>query len=88
MKNMYFAAILGFQTVRMTSSISLGRPDCARDCPIGQLLKVEALKTVGVLLTASMELNGVIYQMGEHCWKPVLCCPLGYNHDPNVVCCL
>ena len=23
--------------------------------------------------------------MGEHCWKPVLCCPLGYNHDLNGV---
>ena len=23
--------------------------------------------------------------MGEHCWKPVLCCLLGYNHDPNGV---
>ena len=25
----------------------------------------------------------MIYQMGEHCWKPVLCCSLGYNHYPN-----
>ena len=23
--------------------------------------------------------------MSEHCWKPVLCCPLGYDHDPNGV---
>ena len=23
--------------------------------------------------------------MGEHCWKPVLCFPLGYNHDPDGV---
>ena len=23
--------------------------------------------------------------MGEQCWKPVLCCLLGYNHDPNGV---
>ena len=35
MKDLYFAAVLGFQAARMTSSISLGRPDCARDCPIG-----------------------------------------------------
>ena len=27
----------------------------------------------------------MIYQMGEHCWKPVLCCLLGYSHDPNDV---
>ena len=27
----------------------------------------------------------MIYQMGEQCWKPVLCCLLGYNHDPNGV---
>ena len=24
-------------------------------------------------------------QMGEHCWKSILCWPLGYNHHPNGV---
>ena len=27
----------------------------------------------------------MIYQMGEHCWRPVMGCPLQYNHDPNGV---
>ena len=51
MKDFYFAAVLGFQAARMTSSISLGRPNCARDCPIRWLLKVEALEIVGELST-------------------------------------
>ena len=53
MKDLYFAAVSGFQAARMTS-ISLGRPNCASDCPIGWLLKVEALETVGELLTVWM----------------------------------
>ena len=94
MKDLYFATVLGFQAASMTSSISLGRPNCARDCPIGWLLKVEALETVGELLTvwmvgkAFLNLKGaewVIYQMGEHCWKPVLCCPLGIIMIPMVL---
>ena len=35
MKDLYFAAVLGVQAARMTFSIFLGRPKCARDCPIG-----------------------------------------------------
>ena len=27
----------------------------------------------------------MIYQMGEHCWKPVMCCSLQDNHDLNGV---
>ena len=34
MKNLYFATVLGFQAARMISSISLGRPNSARDYPV------------------------------------------------------
>ena len=51
MKDLYFAAVLDFETARMTSLIFLGRPICVRDCPIGWLLKVEASQTVGEILT-------------------------------------
>ena len=54
MKDLYFAAALGFQAARITSSIFLGRPNCARDYPIGWLLKVEASETVGELSTVWM----------------------------------
>ena len=50
-KDLYFAAVLGWQAARMTSSIFLGIPNCAKDFPIRRLLKVEASETVGELLT-------------------------------------
>ena len=34
MKNLYFATVLGFQAAKIISSISLGRPNSARDYPI------------------------------------------------------
>ena len=79
-----------FRAARMTSSISHWRSNCARDCPIEWLLKVEASETEGELLMAwivgsFLNLRGVIYQMSKHCQKPVLCCPLGYNNDANGV---
>ena len=54
MKYLYFTAVLGFQAARMTSSISHGKLNCARECPIGWLLKIEALETVGELSTVWM----------------------------------
>ena len=54
MKDLYFAAVLGFQAASMTSSISLERPNCVRNCPIGWLLKDKDSETVGELLTRSM----------------------------------
>ena len=41
-----------FRAARMTSSISHWRSNCARDCPIEWLLKVEASETEGELLMA------------------------------------
>ena len=37
MKNLYFATVLGFQAARMISSISLGRPNSAKDYPVDEV---------------------------------------------------
>ena len=50
MKDSYLVAVLGFYPGRMTSSISLGRPNCAGIAD-RVTLKVEASETVGELLT-------------------------------------
>ena len=94
MKDLYFATVLGFQAASMTSSISLGRPNCARDCPIGWLLKVEASETVGELLTvwmvgkAFLNLKGAEWgdlSDGRALLETSTVLSTWYNHDPNGV---
>ena len=75
MKDLYFAAVLGFQAASMTSSISLERPNCARDCLIGWLLKVKVSETVGELLTVWIVEKAFLNLKGAECG----------NHDPNGV---
>ena len=71
MKDLYFVAVLGFQAVSMTSSISLERSNFARDCLIGWLLKVKASEKVGELLTVLMAEKAFLFLKGAE-WGDLL----------------